>query len=309
MRAVRTLWQHRQKRHADPSALCVKIQKMRTVIFFLLLCVASVSVFGQNADQKIYETERAFEKMVAERGINAAFIEYLTPDGIMFFPEAANAQERWRSRPPSPAALTWNPILIDVASNGVLAYSIGNSVYRAKGKDDPNGFAGHYLTIWIRRPNGEYRAVLDTGINHEKPASSPTDWRSAGSAGDKNEKRLSAADSSTGFFQMAEAGNLSKAFKTFMADNAILMRDGMLPFFGKKAATDHVGGQKGVFKFAKIKSFIEAADLAYVHAGYSVADKAGKETESGNFVQVWKLKNGKWQIVADVLIPVPKAAK
>src|SRR5688572_15123467 len=99
----------------------VKIQPMRylTLLLFILLMIAT-PLAAQGPAQKIYETERAFEKMVAERGIRDAFIEFLAPDGVMFFPEAANGREKWRSRAASPAALTWNPILIDVSSNGVL---------------------------------------------------------------------------------------------------------------------------------------------------------------------------------------------
>jgi len=74
------------------------------------------------------------------------------------------------------AALTWNPVLVFASSNDVLGYSIGNSIYRPKGKDDPTVSAGHYLSVWMRQANGEYRAVLDTGISHEAPASAPTGW-------------------------------------------------------------------------------------------------------------------------------------
>jgi len=36
-------------------------------------------------------------------------------------------------------------------------------------------------------------------------------------------------------------------------------------------------------------------------------DKTGAVTEKGNFVQVWKLRGGKWLIAADILAPLPKA--
>ena len=282
---------------------------MRTLISIILLIFSCLPVSGQNAE-KIYETERVFEKIVAEQGMRAGFLEFLTADGVMFFPEAANGRETWKARPASPAALTWNPILIDISSNGVLAYSIGNSVYRPKGKGDPAGLSGHYISIWTRQPDGQYRAVLDTGINHDAPSSTPpTDWKSPSGPGEKNERRLSAADSSTGFYLMAETSGVANAFKAYLAEDTTVMRDGFTPFFGKRAAVDFLRKQRGVFKFAKRKLFVEAADLAYVHGPYSIADNSGKESERGNFVQVWKMRNGRWQIVADVLIAVTKAAK
>ena len=105
---------------------------MKTFLASLMIVACVAGVPAQNAKQKIYDTERAFEKMVAEKGINAGFIEFMSPDGIIFAPDVVNGREAWRKRPASAAALTWNPIWIDVSSNGALGYSIGNSMYRAK---------------------------------------------------------------------------------------------------------------------------------------------------------------------------------
>ena len=58
-------------------------------------------------------------------------------------------------------------------------------------------------------------------------------------------------------------------------------------------------------RFAKRKSFIEAGDLAYVYSTYILTDKKGVEKQMGNYVLVWRLRGGKWRIVADVLIPLP----
>ena len=32
----------------------------------------------------------------------------------------------------------------------------------------------------------------------------------------------------------------------------------------------------------------------------------GKQIEKGNFLQIWKLRGGKWQIVLDAFVPVPE---
>lgn len=276
---------------------------MKSVV--LILAVFCAPLCAQNNFQKIYETERAFERAVAEKGINQGFIEFLAADGVMFFPEVANGRQTWKSRASSPAALTWNPIWIDVSANGALAYSIGNSIYKAKGKDDPTAYYGHYISVWSRQPNGEYLAVLDTGINHEKPASMPTDWKSPPAISNKDVKLSSAAHSSLGFFEIADKQSTIKAYKAYIADDVFMMRDGKQPFVGRKAALDYLESERKNIKFAKRKSFVEAADLAYVSNSYSMTDKSGTEVEKGNFIQVWKNTNGKWKIVADVLIPIP----
>ena len=128
--------------------------KPMKVIFALFTSALFASIaLAQSPAQKIYDTERAFEKTVAEKGINSGFIEYLSADGLIFSPEAQNGREAWKNRPPSPASLTWNPIWIEVSSNGALAYSIGNGIYKPKGKDDTTQYFTHYLSIWSRQPS------------------------------------------------------------------------------------------------------------------------------------------------------------
>ena len=276
----------------------------------MIIAVAVVGVLAQDPAQKIYETERAFEKMVTEKGINAGFVEYLSPAGIMFMPDAVNGRQTWKARPLSPASLSWNPIKIDVSSNGVLAYSIGNSMFRPKGKEDPDIFYGHYISIWMRQPNGEYRAALDTGINHDKPDLIPTEWKpEIISNKGPSEAKSSAGDHSAAFYIAVDNQGAASAYNSYLANDAIVMRDGLQPFFGRSAAVAHLKKEKGRTVLARRKSFIEAGDLAYVNSTYKLGDPSGAERERGNFVQVWKLIDGKWKIVADVYIPVSKSGK
>ena len=279
---------------------------MRCIAAAAITILTTLSSFSQDSAQKIYDTERAFEKMVAEKGIKDGFIEFMSPLGVLFRPEAVNGRESWRARPASPAALTWNPIKIEVSSNGALGYSIGNSIYRPKGKDDTDAFHGHYLSIWTRQPNGDYRAALDTGVNHEKPAVAEPDWKSGPpSSAEANEKRLFAGDSSIGFYRLAENRGLAKAYKTYAADDIYLFRQEKQPIVGRSDAVNYLEKEKGGIKFVKRRSFVEAGDLAYVYSNYTLTDKDGLEKEKGSFVQVWKLRNGRWQIAADVFIPIP----
>ncbi|MDI1240618.1 MAG: nuclear transport factor 2 family protein [bacterium] len=279
---------------------------MKPQLLLMLIALFAAAGMAQSPAAKIYETEKAFEKMAADKGVSSAFIEFMAPMGVMFVPEQQNAREFWKSIPPSTSYLTWNPIWIDAASNGMLGYSIGNSIRRPKGKDDPEMVYGHYISIWTRRTNGEYRALLDAGINHPKPASIPTEWKSPlDGGGDKNEGRLSAADSAVPFYATVEA-NAAKAYKSYLTNDAIMMRSGKEPFVGKKAAIGYIENEKPTIRFSKRKSFVEGPDIAYVYSVYSIVDNKGKELEGGNFVQVWKLRKGKWLIAADVLIASPK---
>ena len=283
---------------------------MKKILLLSLIVCASLNCFAQSNLQKIYETEKAFEKAVAEKGLNQAFIEYSTTDGTCFFPGyPVNCLEYFKTQPASTAALFWNPTFIDVSSNGALAYSTGNSVFKPKGKDDTAAFYGEYATIWQRQPDGNYKAVLDLGIGHKEP-NTETKWTSPADTGQElNEKKFSAADTSTAFFEMTTKQGVSRAYKAYLADDARLLRDGKMPIVGKQAALGELKNNRSIVNFAKRSVFVGAADMAYISNGYTTTDKEGKTLEKGNFLQVWKLRGNKWQIVLDVFVPAPPEQK
>lgn len=270
------------------------------------LILLSTTIIAQNDLQKIYETEKAFERAAAERGINQSFIEFSAPDGICFMPGyPVNCRKYFKASKASTAALFWNPNFVDVSSNGAIGYTTGNSIYRPQGKDDPNAYYGEYMTVWQRQPDGKYLAVVDLGISHEKPSAIETKWSAPASSGKElNEQKSSAADVAAGFFEMAQTQGLHKAYKTFLADDARLFRAGKFPLIGKKAALAEVKKEKSTISFTKRSVFSGAADLAYTTNSYTLTDKNGREAEKGNFVQIWKLRNGRWQIVLDMFVPV-----
>ncbi len=282
---------------------------MKNILLLALLIFGVTNIFAQNNLQKIFDTEKAFEKSVAEKGINQGFIEFLAPDGLVFVPDRTNGREFWKNRPKSPASLMWNPTFIDVSSNGVLAYTTGNGIYKSKGKEDTQTFYSEYATVWQRQPDGNYLAVIDMGISHPQP-NNETKWISPSDSGrELNEKKYSAADFSTAFFETAAKQGLGKAYKIFLASDARLLRDGKLPIIGKENALKEFKNDKSKIVFTKRSFFIGAADMAYISNTYTVTDKNGKPLEKGNFLQVWKLRGSKWEITLDVFAPLPAEQK
>lgn len=280
---------------------------MKKVSILLLIIFFAANAFGQNkADlQKIYDTEKAFEKMANEQGIRRAFLANLADEAVVFEPTATNGKEFWTAHKESPAALFWNPNFVDVSSNGALAYTTGNSVYRPKGKDDPNAYFGEYATVWQRQPDGNYKAVLDIGISHEKPATIETAWKSPAENNSASEAKTSATAAAQSFFETAQNENLARAYKNFAADDARFLREGSFPILSKTAAIESLKKDKSAIKFSKRLFFVGAGDLAYLSDTYTVT-KNKNAAENGNLVQVWKLRSGVWQIVLDVMSPVKK---
>ncbi len=271
--------------------------------FCLILFLLSINIFAQTDLVKLVETEKTFSKTASEKGTKTAFLEYLADDGIIFHPDRVNGKESWKNRAESSELLVWTTEFADISASGVIGYTTGPWELRPTGKDSSPTVFGHFVTIWQRQQSGNYKVVLDIGITHEKVALK-TDWNPSVQS-NSNEKKSSAADISAYFFEMADSAGIEKAYKTYLADDVKFYREGKLPINGKKNALDEIKkSSKNKIKFAKRSMFIGAGDLGYLSNSYTVLDKSGKEIEKGNFLQIWRLRKGKWEIVLDLFSPI-----
>jgi hypothetical protein len=282
---------------------------MKVIGWFLTIFLAVAGSLAQPAEttKKLAETEKAFAAMAEAKGTRAAFLEFLAKDGLIF-PKGlpVNAHEFWENRAENGSLLSWGPDFVDVATSGIIGYTAGPWEYRPKGKADAPAAFGHFVTIWQKQPSGQFRAVLDIGISHDKVALS-SDWASPADSGkEMNEKRISAADASVKFFETAEAQGLAKAYKLFAAGDVRLYREGQLPFIGKKTIGGAIKKDNNKLQFNRRSVFVSTSDMAYISNGYSYfAPDKKTVVENGSFLQIWKLRKGKWEIVLDIFSPVP----
>lgn len=279
--------------------------KNRFLIASLICCV--LNVFGQEKNDltKLVETEKSFARTAGEKGTREAFLEFLADDGTVFNPTAINGKEFWRARSVSPSLLSWSPAFADVSSNGVLGYTTGDWEFRPKGKDDAPAAFGQFMTIWRKQPDGNYKAVVDLGVSHDKPPKIETDWKTSKDAGSLTAGQPPASSASNLFFDTATTKGLSKAYKIFASENVRLLRGRKFPILGKAAALAEYKKDKRIVAFGKNMTLQNAGDLAYSVTTYELKD-ALKTVEKGNAVQIWKFSGGKWQIVMDVFSPIPE---
>ena len=101
----------------------------------------------------------------------------------------------------------------------------------------------------------------------------------------------------------AEESGLQKAYGLFAASDIRMFREEKSPITGKKNVLVALKSSKNIIAFARKSTFFGAADISYNLGTYTMS-AGGKITEKGNSLQIWKLINGKWQIVLDILKPV-----
>ena len=275
-----------------------------SVLLILLLTV--VPSFAQSDLEELVATERSFAKTALDKGTKSAFLEFMSPDAIVFTPDRTLAKPFWTARQEPTAALIWAPNFADVSSNGILGYTTGNWEYRAKGRDDAPSAFGNFNTVWVRQPSGEYKWVVDIGVSHARPEKYSEEFTPPNS-GTGNPHKVSAADSANRFYEMAAKQGIQKAYSTYVDDNVRLFRDDEFPTTGRAAVLDRVKKYKGTFAFAKRSMFFESDDLAYANNSYTYTSESG-QVEAGNFLQIWKFIDGRWKIVLDIFKPLPQKA-
>lgn len=280
---------------------------MRFAQLVLVLLFVVVSVYAQSDLSALVKTEQSFAMRALEKGTRSAFLEFMSGDALIFVPDRTSAKSYWTARPESPAALIWAPNSGDISSNGILGYTTGNWEFRAKGRSDEPSAYGNFVTVWLRQPTGNYRWVIDIGVSHSKPAAFSNEFKPAEYPSRGNPRGISAADSANRFYEMTARDGIEKAYSAFADENVRFFREGDMPGTGKKALQSLVKKHRSNITFPKRSVFFESDDLAYVNNSYRSTTASGK-IESGNFLQIWKLIDGKWKIVLDIFKPVPQVS-
>jgi ketosteroid isomerase-like protein len=277
---------------------------MRTAIFALIIGL-SISAAGQSDLEKVVAAERAFAAAANERGVKAAFLDYMANGAVLFMPDRVIGRDWWQTQEEWDSVLAWYPEIAGVSSNGVIGFTTGPWELRSKGGGTPEA-AGQFASIWQRQPDGEYRMVLDIGIAHSPISAPQKAWSGTGAPAAKLADH-EAGDAAVPFFEMAARGTLTAAYKRFAAPDIRILREGRPPVSGAKNIGDALKDTKGRMEINKRLAFIGTRDLAYVEGRYRRTD-GSTILETGNFLQVWQFDGKHWRIVLDVFKPIPATA-
>jgi hypothetical protein len=274
---------------------------MKAAFILLVTLLAGSMAFGQRAPvEAIIQAETAFAEKAEKDGVKAAFLANLSDDSIIFQPDRTNGKEYWENAKTPDFVLSWFPVYADASANGTIGYTTGPWEFRPRKDGEPTAF-GDYITVWEKR-GGDYKAVVDIGVSHERATVSKTTAVAESDAKAADNKSY-AGDAATAFYELLGRGFNKKAYKEFAAEDIRLFRDGNLPAIGKRSALKLI--RKGKMKITKRLAFYGTADLAYVTNRYEYEEKG--ISEKGNFLQIWKYRGGKWKIVIDVFISLPKS--
>ena len=266
----------------------------------------------------IVETERAFARASVERGQREAFLAYLANDGITFSPAPGLGKRAIRRRPPpaNPKAtlLNWAPMTGGASSSGDLGFTTGPYVLEDRSGASRPPQHGMYFTIWKKQQSGEFRAVLDLGIELDAPVApvetvsfTPMAGVGTGSGATKalTSQKPSLRDADRAFSEAARARGLVEAAREHIRDDARLHRNGVMPIVGREAIDRYLRETEGRFSGRTMFADVSAAgDLGYTYGRYESA--RGGASGKGYYARLWtRDPGGRWKILLEVTSPAP----
>jgi hypothetical protein len=254
----------------------------------------------------VIAAERAFAARAGVIGVGPSFLEYMTDDAIVFSPDPLLARAVYGDRPaPKPpkdggVLLNWWPNFAGIARSGDLGFTTGPATVNG-------GPAGvFYFTVWARQPDGGWKWVYDGGVEADgKAAPGPDATPIALPLGDA---RPVAPDVAMLQVQAAEIALAAGArMDTASAYRAVLARDARVQGSKRAPANTPEAAQAELAARPKTLAFgplgggaSKAGDLAWTYG--DARWTAGR----GHYVRVWQRRAGKWALVFDQIIEVPK---
>ena len=138
----------------------------------IILSLASCDLFTKkkndsaDAKQQMMDADKAFSKLSEEKGMKAAFIEYIDSNGVLLRANempviGADAIDYLIQQNDSTYTLKWAPSKGVIAESGELGYTYG--LYQLQSKIKDTVIFGTYVSIWKKQSDGSWKFVLDSG--------------------------------------------------------------------------------------------------------------------------------------------------
>jgi ketosteroid isomerase-like protein len=255
--------------------------------------------------QSMVDAENAFAKYSKEKNTRDAFLIYLTDSTVLFDKSGpVKGKKSWAERSPDNSLLFWYPLFVGISKNGDLGFSTGPWEWSPTKETAKPEAHGYYATVWQKSPEG-WKMAVDIGARTPGPdqktvglhASNPHTSREKRS--DKTTKKGLLA------FDKTYSDNLTREGVGFLPEEfskeALIIRPGSFPdYYPFKNLSSR--GQK--LKFLSMGGDIASSkDLGYVfgRAEYESMKNGAVSLVNASFLRVWKIENGEWKIVLDVV--------
>lgn len=137
-------------------------------VVLVLIFSCNTSVEKESLIKEIFNSEKAFEKMCAEKGIAEAFYFFADDSAVIkrendtLIIGKEQIKEYYDKEFYKTAKVSWAPDFIDVSEDGTLAYTYGKYLWVSKDeKGNDVEYRGVFHTVWKRQIDNTWKYVWD----------------------------------------------------------------------------------------------------------------------------------------------------
>lgn len=149
---------------------------MKTLVFWAVLLAIPTALFAAGHKAKIESEKKAliqaeadFETARTQKGMEG-WLSFFAEDTANIIPgkpitfSKADMREQLNKTWNPDITLKWQPVKVDVADSGDLAYTIGTWQLTGKNrKGEPISMTGKYVTVWKKQADGTWKVAADIG--------------------------------------------------------------------------------------------------------------------------------------------------
>ncbi len=147
---------------------------LRLLTLLLALPALAWSADLEREKAAIRKAEADFQQARLERGLEG-WLSFFADDTAVFTPgqplsfDKKLMRERLEKSWNPKMILKWQPVRVEVAASGDMAYSVGVWQIFGAGRDgNPIEGSGKYMTVWQKQKDGSWKVAADLG-NEDPP--------------------------------------------------------------------------------------------------------------------------------------------
>jgi len=137
-------------------------------IALLQLVACTVQPDREAMKKEVYETEKAFEAMAAEKGIAEAFAHFAAENGVIkrmndsIISGKSAIRDYYNRAKLHNATVNWTPDHIAVSNDGTMAWTYGRFTWKiVREEGDTVVTKGIFHTVWERQEDNSWKYVWD----------------------------------------------------------------------------------------------------------------------------------------------------
>jgi len=134
----------------------------------LLLFACNKQINKDELKKEIFQTEKDFEKMCAEKSVAQAFSFFADDSAVIkrqndtLIKGKEGIKNYYAKRDDKSATVSWTADFIDVSDDGTLGYTYGQYVWKISGDSSKvTEYKGVFHTVWKKQKDNSWKYVWD----------------------------------------------------------------------------------------------------------------------------------------------------